>query len=97
MTVSSSALILLLSLSLSLFLSVSLSLSLSFFLFLFFSLSLSLSFFLSLLPLQHRLQEELQYHIYDLTLETREKPFTVMVDGDPDVLIENVIRSVVNL
>ena len=42
--------------------------------------------------LQHRLQEELQYHIYDLILETREKPFTVMVDGDPDVLIENVIR-----
>lgn len=41
---------------------------------------------------QFRLSEELQYHVCDLTIETREKPFSVMVDSDTDVIIENVIR-----
>ena len=45
----------------------------------------------SLLP-KYRPVEETQHHVYDLVLETREKPLTVMVDGDSDVLIENVIR-----
>ena len=30
--------------------------------------------------------------MYDLVVETRDKPLTVMVDGDSDVLVENVIR-----
>ena len=41
---------------------------------------------------QYRSVQETQHHVYDLVLETREKPLTVMVDGDSDVLIENVIR-----
>ena len=41
---------------------------------------------------QYLASEEKQYHVYDLVLETREKPLTVMVDGDSDVLVENVIR-----
>lgn len=34
----------------------------------------------------------MQYHVCDLVIETRDKPFTVMVDSDTDVLLENVIR-----
>lgn len=36
----------------------------------------------------------MQYHVCDLIIETRDKPFTVMVDSDTDVLLDNVIRSV---
>ena len=41
---------------------------------------------------KYRPLEDNQYHVYDLILETRDKPLTVMVDGDSDFLIENVIR-----
>jgi hypothetical protein len=34
----------------------------------------------------------MQYHVCDLVIETRDKSFTVMVDADNDVLVENVIR-----
>ena len=34
----------------------------------------------------------MQYHVSDMIIETRDKPFTVMVDNDTDVLLDNVIR-----
>lgn len=36
----------------------------------------------------------MQYHVCDLVIETRDKPFTVMVDTDADVLLDNVIRYI---
>ncbi|XP_064406561.1 uncharacterized protein LOC135351490 isoform X2 [Halichondria panicea] len=39
-----------------------------------------------------RAQEETLHHSCDLILETRDKPLTVMVDNDLDMLVENVIR-----
>jgi len=42
--------------------------------------------------LQYHVSSESQYHVYDLVVETRDKPLTVMVDGDSEVLVENVIR-----
>ena len=41
---------------------------------------------------QFRACEENQYHVCDMVIETRDKPFTVMVDSDTDLLLENVVR-----
>ena len=39
-----------------------------------------------------RAQEESLHHACDLVLESRDKPLTVMIDNDLDMLTENVIR-----
>lgn len=56
--------------------------------------SLSPSLFPSLSPSlsQSRITEQAHYHTHDVTVETKKEPLTVMVDGDSEVLIENVIR-----
>ena len=36
--------------------------------------------------------EQTSYHTHSLILETKKDPLTVMVDGDTDSLIDNVIR-----
>ena len=52
--------------------------------------------FLVILPLmcslQHKLSEENCYHVKSVELETKEKPFSVMINGDPSCMIENVTR-----
>jgi len=48
--------------------------------------------FFFLFPPQFRVCEENQYHVCDMVIETRDKPFTVMVDSDADLLLENVVR-----
>ena len=47
-------------------------------------------------PPQSRLTQQAHYHTYDVTLETKKEPLTVMVDGDTDSLVDNVIRSGAN-
>lgn len=42
--------------------------------------------------LQYRFSNESLYHAYNLTLETKEKPLSVMIDGNAEEVVDNVIK-----
>ena len=45
-----------------------------------------------LILLQYRATEEGQYHVYELQIEAKDKPLSVIIDGDVASITENVIR-----
>lgn len=41
---------------------------------------------------QHKLSDETSYHVKSVEVESKEKPFSVMINGDHSTITENVTK-----